>query len=103
MAEKYEVPLIKLTGGQRIGLYGIKKKDLPSVWEDLEMPSGYAYGKTLRTVKTCVGAAFFADSVHKIPCPSVSHLKKKFERIDTPHKVKKWAYPLVRAAALNLA
>ena len=57
VAEKYDVPLVKLTGGQRIGLFGVQKEDLPAMWEDLDMPSGYAYGKTLRTVKTCVGSS----------------------------------------------
>ena len=58
VAEKYSVSTIKITGGQRIGLYGIKKEDLPNVWEELNeagLVSGYAYGKALRTVKTCVG------------------------------------------------
>lgn len=58
VAEAYNVPMIKLTGGQRIDLLGIKKEDLPNVWAELDMPSGYAYGKTLRTVKTCVGEQF---------------------------------------------
>ncbi|MGI8458422.1 MAG: FAD-dependent oxidoreductase [Propionibacteriaceae bacterium] len=58
VADKYEVPLVKLTGGQRIDLLGIKKEDLPKVWADLGMPSGYAYGKSFRTVKTCVGKEF---------------------------------------------
>ena len=48
--------MVKLTGGQRIDLLGIRKEDLPGVWADLDMPSGYAYGKTFRTVKTCVGS-----------------------------------------------
>ena len=47
--------MIKLTGGQRIDLLGVRKEDLPAVWADLDMPSGYAYGKSFRTVKTCVG------------------------------------------------
>jgi len=55
VAEKYQVPTVKLTGGQRIDLLGIKKEDLPSVWKELDMPSGHAYGKSIRTVKTCVG------------------------------------------------
>ena len=55
VAEKWDVPMVKLTGGQRIDLLGIKKEDLPEVWADLGMPSGYAYGKSFRTVKTCVG------------------------------------------------
>jgi nitrite reductase (NADH) large subunit len=58
VAEKYAVPMVKLTGGQRIDLLGIKKEDLPGVWADLGMPSGYAYGKSFRTVKTCVGQEF---------------------------------------------
>ncbi len=58
VADKYNVPLVKVTGGQRIDLLGIEKEHLPNVWNDLGMRSGYAYGKTLRTVKTCVGKDF---------------------------------------------
>ena len=58
VADAYDVPMVKLTGGQRIDLLGIRKEDLPKVWEDLGMPSGYAYGKSFRTVKTCVGQEF---------------------------------------------
>ena len=58
VAEKYEIPMIKLTGGQRIDLLGVRKEDLPKVWADLDMPSGYAYGKSFRTVKTCVGTDY---------------------------------------------
>ncbi len=50
VADKYDVKLVKLTGGQRIDLLGIRKEDLPAVWADLDMPSGYAYGKSFRTV-----------------------------------------------------
>ncbi len=87
VAEKYQVPLVKLTGGQRIGLYGVKKEDLPAVWEDLGMESGYAYGKTLRTVKTCVGAKFCRYGTQDSMGLGIE-LEKKFERLDTPHKVK---------------
>jgi nitrite reductase (NADH) large subunit len=87
VAEKYNVPLVKLTGGQRIGLFGVKKEDLPCVWEELDMPSGYAYGKTLRTVKTCVGAQFCRYGTQDSMALGIE-LEKKFERIDTPHKVK---------------
>jgi len=58
-ADKYEARLVKVTGGQRIDLFGIKKEDLPAIWGDLNaagMVSGHAYGKSLRTVKTCVGS-----------------------------------------------
>src|SRR5262249_58446329 len=58
VADKYQIPMIKLTGGQRIDLLGVRKEDLPAVWSDLGMPSGYAYGKSFRTVKTCVGSDF---------------------------------------------
>jgi nitrite reductase (NADH) large subunit len=60
-AEKYNVPMIKVTGGQRIDLLGIRKEDLPSIWADFSaagMVSGHAYAKGLRTVKTCVGSEF---------------------------------------------
>ncbi|MCG6976799.1 MAG: nitrite reductase large subunit NirB [Acidiferrobacterales bacterium] len=56
--EKYEVPEMKVTGGQRIDLFGVKKEDLPAMWKDLSdagLVSGHAYGKALRTVKTCAG------------------------------------------------
>jgi nitrite reductase (NADH) large subunit len=59
VAEKFKVPEVKVTGGQRIDLFGIKKEDLPAVWKDLSdagFVSGHAYGKALRTVKTCVGS-----------------------------------------------
>jgi len=57
-ADKYEVPTVKVTGGQRIDLLGVKGEDLPDIWADLNaagMVSGHAYSKGLRTVKTCVG------------------------------------------------
>lgn len=87
VAEKYDVPLVKVTGGQRIDLFGIKKEDLPNVWADLDMPSGYAYGKTLRTVKTCVGEQFCRFGTQDSISLGIA-LEKKLERISTPHKVK---------------
>jgi nitrite reductase (NADH) large subunit len=57
-ADKYEIATVKLTGGQRIALFGVSKEVLPAIWSDLNkagMVSGHAYGKALRTVKTCVG------------------------------------------------
>jgi nitrite reductase (NADH) large subunit len=59
VADKFKVPEVKVTGGQRIDLFGVKKEDLPAMWKDLSdagFVSGHAYGKALRTVKTCVGA-----------------------------------------------
>ncbi|MEX3017594.1 nitrite reductase large subunit NirB [Gymnodinialimonas hymeniacidonis] len=57
-ADKYKVPTVKVTGGQRIDLLGVKGEDLPAIWADLNkagLVSGHAYSKGLRTVKTCVG------------------------------------------------
>ncbi|MFB4164412.1 nitrite reductase large subunit NirB [Alteribacillus sp. JSM 102045] len=86
-ADKYNVPLLKVTGGQRIDMLGIEKEDLPNVWNDLGMKSGSAYAKALRTVKTCVGEDFCRfgtqDSIGL-----GQELEKKFEYINTPHKVK---------------
>jgi len=59
VADKFKIPTIKVTGGQRIDLLGVRKEDLPAVWADLNgagMVSGQAYAKGLRTVKTCVGS-----------------------------------------------
>lgn len=59
VVEKYNAPMVKVTGGQRLDIFGIRREDLPAVWADLNaagMVSGHAYGKSLRTVKTCVGS-----------------------------------------------
>ena len=58
VVDKFDIPTVKCTGGQRIDMLGVKKEDLPAVWSDLNdagLVSGHAYGKALRTVKTCVG------------------------------------------------
>lgn len=58
VCDKYDVPEMKVTGGQRIDLFGVKKADLPPMWKDLTdagFVSGHAYGKAMRTVKTCAG------------------------------------------------
>jgi nitrite reductase (NADH) large subunit len=59
VVDKFNIPAVKVTGGQRIDLLGVEKHQLPAVWADLNaagMVSGHAYGKALRTVKTCVGS-----------------------------------------------
>ena len=58
VVDKFAIPTVKVTGGQRIDMLGVRKEDLPAVWADLGKAgfvSGHAYAKGLRTVKTCVG------------------------------------------------
>ncbi|GGA24547.1 nitrite reductase large subunit NirB [Paenibacillus physcomitrellae] len=87
VAEKYEVPLVKVTGSQRIGLYGVKKEDLPNMWEELDMTSASAYAKAVRSVKTCVGAAFCRFGTQDSMGLGIK-LEERYEFIDTPHKFK---------------
>ncbi len=90
VAEKYSVPTVKFTGGQRVDLLGVKKEDLPSMWRDLNaagLVSGHAYGKALRTVKTCVGKEWC-----RFGTQDSTGLGIKLERMTWgswhPHKVK---------------
>ena len=87
VADKYRVPMIRVTGGQRIDLFGIRKEDLPNVWADLDMPSGHAYGKALRTVKTCVGSEFCRFGTQNSTQMGID-LEKTFWKMWAPHKVK---------------
>jgi nitrite reductase (NADH) large subunit len=87
VAEKYGVPMIKLTGGQRIDLLGIRKEDLPSVWADLDMPSGYAYGKSFRTVKTCVGTDFCRYGVGDSTALGIA-IEERYQGLASPAKMK---------------
>lgn len=87
VADKYQVPTIKVTGGQRIDLLGIKKEDLPGVWKDLDMPSGHAYGKSIRTVKTCVGSEHCRFGTQRSMDMGVV-LEKMLFGMYAPHKVK---------------
>lgn len=86
-AKKYNVPLVKITGASRIGLYGVKKEDVPHVWEDLGMRSSYAYSKSLRNVKSCVGSAFCRFGTQDSLGLGIK-LEQAIEMVDTPHKMK---------------
>ena len=89
-AEKYNVPTVKVTGGQRIDLLGVKKEDLPKMWADFAaagMVSGHAYGKSIRTVKTCVGAEHCRFGTQLSMSMGVKLEKMLFGRW-SPHKVK---------------
>ena len=90
VADKFNIPTVKVTGGQRIDLLGVKKQDLPKVWGDLNaagMVSGHAYGKSLRTVKTCVGSEWC-----RFGTQDSTGLGVKLEKMTwgswTPHKFK---------------
>lgn len=87
VADKYKVGLIKVTGGQRIDLLGIKKEDLPKIWGELDMPSGFAYAKGVRTVKTCVGENYCRFGTQDSISLGIK-IEKKFEGLYTPHKIK---------------
>ena len=87
VVDKYKIPGVKVTGGQRIDLLGVKKEDLQGVWNDIAMPCGHAYGKSLRTVKTCVGSEWC-----RFGTQDSSQLGRDLERalwrMYAPHKVK---------------
>ncbi|MGH8554521.1 MAG: nitrite reductase large subunit NirB [Gammaproteobacteria bacterium] len=87
VAEKYKVPMIKLTGGQRIDLLGVKKDDLPRIWQDLGMSSGYAYAKRYRTCKSCVGSEFCRFGLGDSTTLAIE-IEKNFQGIETPAKLK---------------
>lgn len=87
VADKYKVPMVKVTGGQRIDLLGVKKEDLTGMWADLDMPSGYAYGKSIRTVKTCVGSEFCRFGTQNSTQLGID-IEKAFDHMWAPHKVK---------------
>ncbi|HEY3456046.1 MAG TPA: nitrite reductase large subunit NirB [Bryobacteraceae bacterium] len=86
-AEKYQVPMVKLTGGQRIDLLGVKKEDLPKMWRDLDMPSGYAYAKRYRTCKSCVGTEFCRFGVGDSTSLAIK-IERELQGLDSPAKLK---------------
>jgi nitrite reductase (NADH) large subunit len=87
IAKKYAVPLVKLTGGQRIDLVGLKKHELPRIWSDLQFKAGYAWGKSYRTCKSCIGIEFcrfgLGDSMG-----FAQRIEGRFRGIDSPAKLK---------------
>jgi nitrite reductase (NADH) large subunit len=87
VAVKHNVPLVKLTGGQRIDLVGIPKQDLPAVWADLDMPAGWAWGKSYRTCKSCIGTEFCRFGLGDSMGLAVK-IERKFRGIDSPGKLK---------------
>ena len=87
VVDKYKIPTVKVTGGQRIDLLGVKKEDLQGVWNDIGMPSGHAYAKALRTVKTCVGSEWCRFGTQD-STQMGKDLERGLWRMYAPHKVK---------------
>jgi nitrite reductase (NADH) large subunit len=87
VVDKYKIPTVKVTGGQRIDLLGVKKEDLVGVWRDIGMPSGHAYAKALRTVKTCVGSEWCRFGTQD-STQMGKDLERALWRMYAPHKVK---------------
>jgi nitrite reductase (NADH) large subunit len=85
--DKYKIPTVKVTGGQRIDLLGVKKEDLQAVWNDIGMPSGHAYAKALRTVKTCVGSEWCRMGTQD-STQMGKDMERAMWRMYAPHKVK---------------
>jgi nitrite reductase (NADH) large subunit len=87
VVDKFAIPTVKVTGGQRIDLLGVKKEDLQQVWKELDMPSGHAYAKALRTVKTCVGSEWCRFGTQD-STQMGKDLERALWRMYAPHKVK---------------
>ncbi|MGB6384423.1 MAG: nitrite reductase large subunit NirB [Terriglobales bacterium] len=98
VADKYKVPMLKITGSQRIDLLGVRKSDLPKIWADLGMPSGQAYTKGVRMVKTCVGTDFCRFGTQDSTSAGIE-LEWRLENLYTPHKVKMGAVGCPRNCA----
>ncbi|OZB69174.1 (2Fe-2S)-binding protein, partial [Thiomonas sp. 13-64-67] len=85
--DQFNIPTVKVTGGQRIDLLGVKKEDLQAVWNAIGMPSGHAYAKALRTVKTCVGSEWCRFGTQDSTAMG-KILERATWRMYAPHKVK---------------
>jgi nitrite reductase (NADH) large subunit len=87
VADKYHVPMVKLTGGQRIDLLGVNKEQLPDIWRDLGSPSGHAYGKSYRTCKSCVGTDFCRYGLGDSTTLAIK-IESRLQGVPSPHKMK---------------
>ena len=87
VAQKYGVPMVKITGGQRIDLVGVRKEQLPEMWRELGMPSGHAYTKSFRTCKTCLGSEFCRYGVGDSTTLGVQ-IERRYQGLETPAKLK---------------
>ncbi|KAI0820586.1 nitrite reductase [Trametes gibbosa] len=100
VAKKYGL-YTKITGGQRVDLFGAEKEDLPSIWKELVdagFESGHAYGKALRTVKSCVGSSWCRYGIGDSVGMAVQ-LEERYKGIRSPHKFKGGVSGCVRECA----
>ncbi|KAF1926988.1 nitrite reductase [Didymella exigua CBS 183.55] len=100
VARKYNL-YTKITGGQRIDMFGARKQDLPDIWEELidgGMESGHAYAKSLRTVKSCVGTTWCRFGIGDSVGMAV-RLEERYKSIRGPHKIKGGVSGCVRECA----
>lgn len=100
VAKKYNL-YCKITGGQRIDMFGAKKQDLPDIWRELieaGMESGHAYAKSLRTVKSCVGTTWCRFGIGDSVGMAV-RLEERYKSMRSPHKIKGGVSGCVRECA----
>jgi nitrite reductase (NADH) large subunit len=100
IAEKYNL-YTKITGGQRIDMFGAHVSDLPNIWEELiaeGFESGHAYGKSLRTVKSCVGSTWCRYGLHDSVSFAIE-IENRYKGIRSPHKMKSGVSGCVRECA----
>ena len=100
VAKKYKL-YTKITGGQRIDLFGAHINDLPQIWEELidaGFESGHAYGKSLRTVKSCVGSTWCRFGLHDSVTFAIE-IEDRYKGIRSPHKLKGGVSGCIRECA----
>jgi nitrite reductase (NADH) large subunit len=100
VAKKYNL-YTKITGGQRIDLFGAHLNDLPKIWEELieaGFESGHAYGKALRTVKSCVGSTWCRFGLHDSVSFAIK-IEERYRGLRAPHKIKSAVSGCIRECA----
>jgi nitrite reductase (NADH) large subunit len=100
VAKKYNL-YTKITGGQRIDLFGAHLSDLPAIWEELidaGFESGHAYGKALRTVKSCVGSTWCRFGLHDSVSFAI-RIEERYRGVRAPHKIKSAVSGCIRECA----
>ncbi|MCJ8328743.1 MAG: nitrite reductase small subunit NirD [Lentisphaeria bacterium] len=100
VANKYDL-YTKITGGQRVDLFGANVNDLPAIWEELiaaGFESGHAYGKALRTVKSCVGSTWCRYGMNDSVGLAI-RVENRYKGLRSPHKLKSAVSGCVRECA----